>query len=373
MTIGRVSLPNEFFDRTSAKMLRQPEPQYLYARLLYMAAGQAELRRGGQLGISAERAVGGMGAPVMSLEEMQLMLSDEIRAEAIVVSDELAPGKVGHTIRFNRPVFSGGGYTEAARRVSTGQSVSTVPVDLTQEQVALTISRFAGPYDSTNTRTAPRAVDRFDSEHAMHSLADIVGVDLARDRAKWVDTVLGGYFDTVPSTSIVFPGDSTFSLSADSSAFATNVNGSRPFDAETVFRAEQKLSDLNIPRFGNGRYMMILTPQQARQLRSDPAFQREAVFEGDMNPLKNSYIKTLGGIELYYSSTNVVDTSTVSGVSIQHGVAFGPGHIGYASAGPCRIASSTDDNYGETAKVIWLAYEGFAVLDNRMAVSVHSN
>ena len=41
--ITRATLPAEFYDRTSAMMLIQPEPQYLYAQLVYMADVQAEL------------------------------------------------------------------------------------------------------------------------------------------------------------------------------------------------------------------------------------------------------------------------------------------------------------------------------------------
>lgn len=372
MSIARVSLPNEFFDRTSEKMLVQPEPQYLWARLLFMAAAQAELRRGvGPLGISADRSVGGSGAGVPGLQEMQLMLADSIRSEAIFVSDELAPEKVGHTIRMNRPVFGGGGYTEAARTIAASQSISTVPVDLAQEQVSITIKRVAGPYDTTNSRVAPRAIDRFDAQHSVHSIAEIVGLDLSRDRMKYADTVIGSLFDTVASGSVLYPGDSTFSLATDATALATN--GDRPFDAETCFRVEQKLNDLYIPHFANGKYMLVVTPQQARQLRSDRDFQRLAVFERENNPLNVAYVGTLGGLEVYASSTNTVDTSTVSGVSIHHAVAFGPGHVGYANSGPCRVIASTDDNYGETAKVVWCAYEGAAVLDSRFAVAVHSD
>lgn len=371
MSASRASLPNEFFDRTSARMLIQPEPQYIYARLVFMAAAAAELRRaGGSFGISADRAVGGTGASVPTLGEMQLLLADNIRSEAIFVSDELAPEKIGHTIRMNRPVFSGGGYTEAARTIASSQSISTTPVDLTQEQVAITIKRVAGPYDTTNSRVAPRAIDRFDAQHSVHNIADIVGLDLSRDRMKYLDSVIGGLFDTVVSTNVLYPGDSTFAQSADT---CMNVNGDRPFDVETTFRVEQKLNDLNIPRFANGKYMMIITPQQNRQLRSDRQFQGLAVFERENNPLNVSYVATLGGIEIYQSATNTVDTTTVSGVSIHHGVAFGPGHVGYANSGPCRVIASTDDNYGETAKVVWCAYEGSAVLDSRFAVSVHSD
>jgi hypothetical protein len=134
------------------------------------------------------------------------------------------------------------------------------------------------------------------------------------------------------------------------------------------------MADNYIPRFSSGKYLLVVSPQQARQLRTDPAFQRMSVFQPDNSPLKQSYVGTLGLVDIYQSSTNTVDTSTVSGVSINHGIMFGPGYIGRVKDGEgCRVMDSTDDNYGETPKVIWLAYEGQSLLDNRFVVSIHSN
>ncbi len=39
---------------------------------------------------------------------------------------------------------------------------------------------------------------------------------------------------------------------------------------------------------------------------------------------------------------------------------------------PPRVASSTEDNYGETAKVIWLADLAFGITDSRFFRSVRS-
>ena len=368
MAVSRATLPSEFYDRTSEIMLRQPEPAYVYARLAYMASAQAEIiRTGGAVGISPERSIADTGAMVPGFQDMQLLITDNIRAEALLVSSELAPEKVGHTIRFNRPIFSGSGYTVAARRIGQNTSISTTPLDLTAEQVSITINRVGGPYGGTNVQ--PHAIDRFDAQHSVHALAGVVGLQLQRDRTKYLDSVIGALFDSGANT--VYPGDSSFAISTDSSAFT--VNGDRPFDAETCFRTEQKLNDLSIPFFANGKYMMVVTPQQARQLKSDPQFQRLAVFDRDRNPLAQSYVGTIGGIEVYQSATNTVDTTTVSGVSINHATAFGPGAVGYVPAGACRVTPSSDDNYGETVKVIWLAYEGQGVLDNRFMVAVHSD
>lgn len=369
MTINRATLPAEFFDRTSAFMLKQPEPQYLYAQIVFAANANAELRRAEALGISPDRAIAAMGATVPMLQEMQRIIAAP-HAEAIFVTDELAPGKVGHTIRMNRPVFSGGGYTESARTIAASASISTTPIDVTAEQVAITIRRVAGPYASSGSAVQPYAVDRFDSEHAMHSIAGVVGLQLSRDRMKYVDTVFSTLFDD--GANVLYPSDPNNALSSDATAFIASTPGTRPFSAEVVFRTEQKLIDLSIPAFANGKYMMILASKQARDLRSDAEFQRLAVFSPDKNPL-NGYVGTLGGIDIYQSTTNPSDSSTVSGVTIYHAACFGPGAVGYAPAGPCRVASSTDDNYGETAKVVWLAYEGQSILDDRFIVNVHSD
>lgn len=376
--VNRATLSSEFFDITSAMMLRQPEPQYLYAQLVYMADVQAELRvNPDAFSLMAGRGVeGGNGAavPPFSENQLQLVAADKIRGEAILVSDELAKGNVGHTIRMNRPVFSGGGYTAASRVIASGQSISTTALSVTAEQVAITIQRFAGPYDSANSRVAPYAIDRFDAQRSVHSLASLVGMHLSRDRMKYVDTVYASLADSPASGSLIYPGDPNNSLSSDSSAFPTGSNGYRPFDAETIFRAEQKLTDLYIPRFANGNYMAIVTPQQARQLRSDPAFQRMAVFETDMNPLKQSFVGQIGQVEIYMSSTNTIDTTTMSGASIHHGIMFGPGYLGRVRSGDgVWVANSTDDNYGETPRVVWLTYEGQSLLDSRFVVGMRSN
>lgn len=377
--ISRATLPAEFFDRTSSMMLVQPEPQYLYAQMVFAADLQAELRANPDgFSLMPGRGIsGGDGAVVKPFAENQLQLVDSTRivGEAIAVSGELAKGNVGHTIRMNRPVFANTTYSAASRLVSTGSTISTTPISLTAEQVSITIQRFAGPYDQSNSRVAPFAIDRFDAQRSVHDLVATVGVQLQRDRMKYLDSVYAAIFDSPVSTNIIFPGDPTNALAgSDASAFPSATNGYRPLDAESIFRAEQKMADNYIPRFSSGKYLLVVSPQQARQLRTDPAFQRMSVFQPDNSPLKQSYVGTLGLVDIYQSSTNTVDTATVSGVSINHGIMFGPGYVGRVKDGEgCRVMDSTDDNYGETPKVIWLAYEGQSLLDNRFVVSIHSN
>jgi len=374
MTVSRMTLPQEFFDRTSNMMLRQPEPQYLYAQLVFMANAQAELKKAqaaGAIGLPfADRQPSSQGAPAIGLDEMQLMLSDSIRGEAIHVNLELGEGKgPGHTLRFNRPVFTNSTYTEASRTIAAGSTISTTAIDLTAEQVSVTLKRVAGPYDQTNSRIAPYAIDRFDSMVSVHSIAEIVGTQLQRDRAKYVDSVFATYYSAGANT--IYPGDPSNALTTDASAMS--VNGDRPMDVETLWRAEQVLGTNSIPRFGNGTYVAVLSPQQARQLKTDKVYREQTPFDSGLNPLRNSFVGKIGNVEVYQSSTKLTDTTSVASVTIHQGTMFGPKALCYCPGAPCIVKSAADDNYGETSKVIWVAIEGHAKIDQRFICAIHTN
>ncbi len=375
--VGPAWLPSEFVEITSARMLIAPVSQYLYASMIYMADMQAQLR----LDPSAFEWVNGRGvpanaggAPVPGLDTMRLMLADPIRAGAIVVSDELAT-QPGSVVKINRPVFSGGGYTVASRTLGTGVTFSTTPIALTGEQVPITILRLGGPFASGGTVPQPYGIDRFQAMQSVHSLAARVGLHMQYDRDAFIDNVVATLIDNPASGNVLYPNDPTNSISSDSSAFTANVNGDRPFDYETITRMVAKMRSTNIPTFDDGRYRLIINPAQEQQLLMDPVFRN---FQKEMdasNPLVNGYVKTVGrDVEIYASNSNTVDTTTVSGVTINHAVMFGKEIVGRVrDREGCRIALSSDDNYGETAKAMWLSYEGFALLDNRFVVSAHSN
>lgn len=369
-----LTLPAEFYDRVSERMLVQPLPQYLYASLLFAGNAQAQMRRTGFGSANqnpARMPDPNVGAGVLDLEAMQLLIADNIRGGAITVADELGEG-VGMSVRLNRPQFDTGGLTLGARQIASGQSISTSGISVAAQQVSLTIARYAGPYASNGTAVQPYEIDRLAATRSVHSLVQLVGLNLQKDRYNWVDSVIGSFYDDGDTT--LYPGDTTDSITSDSSAFVANVNGDRPMDLETIYRVEASLTSANIPRFGNGKYIMIVTPQQARQIKSNSQFISTSQYFESKNPLFQSFVGLVGGMEIYQSTTNVIDTTTVSGVSINHATAFGPGAIGYGgSREGVRVAAANDDNYGETARVIWLAYEAFGMLDNRFIVNVHSN
>lgn len=358
MTLNRGTLPQEFYDITSDMLLVQPEPQYLHGQLLQLAMGSA-LAQVSDIGLPF-RSGGGSGAMYGSAEDDRLKLASALASEAVIVVPELGK-KPGHTVRMNRPAYANTTYTQASRLIPSGSTVSTTPIDVSSEQVAITLQRFGGPYDSTNTRVAPYAVENFDASVSIHKLASIVGRHLKRDRDRFLDAV--GVLLWAQASTTVRPAG--FSADTDSV-----VAGDAPLDLETLTRVEKTLDEANIPYFGNGKRMCVLHPRQVQQLRVDPAFQRLTVFRPEDNPLKATYIADFGKLEIHVSNTLSTASSTTT---IYRGQAFGPGMVGCGVGMVPEVRPNTQDNFGETPLVIWLAYEGFVTLDNRFGVLISTN
>jgi hypothetical protein len=149
--------------------------------------------------------------------------------------------------------------------------------------------------------------------------------------------------------------------------------GDFPMSYELLSRVEESLASANIPRFSNGRYMYVASPRQMQQLNVDPMFERLSQFHRDINPvLAPAYRKTVGTLDIF-ESTTLSKPLNSSSVPIHYGQAFGPEAIGWGVGEMPRVAPDSDDNYGETAKVIWLWYCGFDVLDSRFLRSVRTS
>ncbi len=66
-----------------------------------------------------------------------------------------------------------------------------------------------------------------------------------------------------------------------------------------------------------------------------------------------------------FKSTTLTTASNSSSVTIYRGHCFGPGVMLGGMGRPARVAPNSNDNYGETALVIWLADLAFGLADNR--------
>ena len=364
MAYSRATLPEEFYDKTSDMLLVKPEPQYLYAEM-WLGAMKASLQVPDALGLPG-REVPTPGSPYTQAEADRLMLASPMFNEVIAakVDFNAAPGS---TIRINRPFYSNTTYTETARRIASGATISTTAIVGTgavkSEQTNLTLFRYGGPFDQTNARVAPLGIESFDANMGVHKAAQITGTTLKRDCHRFIDLVQAQFLDQAAVA--VYPEG----MSADNDA--TSV-GAYPFTYEEMSRTEQLMDDANLPTFGDGFRVLVLTPTQIAQLKLDPMYARQAKEFAEYNFLFPQYIKSVGKFHIFKSTTLTTSLNT-SSVNIHKGHAIAPGALLGGMGRALRVMPATDDNYGETVKVIWLGDLAFGLADNTFVYSVRSS
>ena len=358
-SIGYGTLPQEFYDRTSAALLLAPEPQYPYAHM-WMMALNAYFESIGMVGLTPDRAIPDAGDRYQTdAERGRLLLnSDGITDKVLTVVSELGKGP-GDTIRINRPSFTDSSYTEALRQIPSGTTISTTPIAPASEQVMVTLRRYGGPYSSG---VAPYGIERFDAGRMVHNAKDIAKLHLVRDFHKTLETFITTLFDN--------SGGTTYAdgITADTDMA---VAGDTPLSYRMISDASLALDERNVPRFANGRRILMLHPRQKNQLKHDSQFSELSEFHPTFNPLfAGSYFKSIDDFDIFSSNTLNTNASTTT---VYKGQAFGPAAVGSGISGMPRCVTSSNDNYGETVLLLWLMYAGFATFDSRFIQSVRSN
>jgi hypothetical protein len=353
----RATMPENFYDITSNKLLAQPEPQFLYAVLMLAALG-ASLQVPGELGLPG-RGISGNGADYTPAEKDRLMLASPLSTDLFAATVDFN-GLPGTTVRFNRPAYTNSTYTQASRLIASGTSISTTPITGASQQNSLTLQRFGGPYGSA---VQPYGADRFDTKQGVHKAASIFGTWLARDFHKTLDSFWVTLFDLAATA--VYPEG----MSAVNDATAA---GQYPLTLEQVFRTEAAMDTANLPTFSDGFRILVLTPTQVNQLRNNQQFQKLATFFPQFNALFPQYVGSIGKFHIF-KSTTLSTTANSSSVAIHYGHALAPG-VGMVGMGEQpRVASSTNDNYGEMPLFIWLAYLALGLANNSFVYSVRSS
>ncbi len=360
MGFSRATMPEEFYDKTSDMLLVQPEPQYLYA-MLWLGAMRASLEIPSALGMPG-RETPSSGADYTPAERDRLMLANPMFNEVIGAKVDFN-GAPGATIRINRPAYATTTYTEASRRIMTGATISTVAISPTSEQNSLTLFNYGGPYDSVNSRIAPLGIESFDANMGVHKAAQICGTTMKRDCHRFLDTVNVQLLDL--ASTAVYPEGMTAVNDATSA-------GSFPFTYEQLNRTEQGMDDANLPTFGDGFRVLVLTPTQLKQLKDDPQYQRQAFSFPEYNTLFPQYVKSVGKFHVF-KSTTLTTTANSSSVAIHRGHAIAPGALLAGMGRKLRVTPATDDNYGNTVKAIWQGDCAFGLADSRFCVSVRSS
>jgi hypothetical protein len=300
------------------------------------------------------RELGGVGADYSKAQDGALMLEPDMISESIFAATVDMQGEPGHTVRFNRPTFATTTYTEASRLITPTTSISTTPITIGSEQTSFTLKRFAGPYDQTYGRVAPYSLDGLDTQMGVHKASKIVGTHLQYDFDKFLESMIITLLDSMTA---IYP--TGFTAVND---FTTA--GAAPFSYELASYAERVADDANLPVLPDGYRMLVVPPAAAEALKFDSQFARLSEFHKEVNALfPGTYFRSIGKIHLF-KSTTLTSTANTSSIPVYRAHFLAPGLLGAGMGKPPKTAYSNDDNYGETAKVIWIAYLTAALLDS---------
>lgn len=361
-SFSRASVPAEFYDKTDDALLVAPEPQYLYG-MMYLSSLGLSLNPEASMGLPFQnRAIQGVGAAYTAADRDRLMLSNPMLNDVMAtkVDFNAAPGS---TIRINRPVFANTTYTESSRRIATGSSISTTPTTIGSQQTNLQLFRYGGPYDTTNSRVAPYAIEAFDANMGVHNAVRMHGTHLIRDFHRFVDAVNVSLLDLAATT--VYPNGMTANNDA------TSV-GSYKFTLDQVNNVEQQMDTANLPTFADGFRALVLTPVQIQQLQADKMYQTASQFFPEYNILFPQYVKSVGKFHIFKSTTNTISANS-SSVNIHYGHAIAPGALLGGMGRRPHTMPASDDNYGETVKILWIADLAFGLANNALVYSVRSS
>jgi hypothetical protein len=364
MAIGlsRATLPQEFYDRVGSQLLIQPEPPYIYADLI-LGALSASLVMPDMVGLPG-RQIGGQGAPYTKPGEGVYDLGQDQLTKTLFQAQVNFEGETGTSMRFNRPKFTNSTYTDAARRIKPGQTISTTGINVESEQVLLNLHRYAGPYDATAGEVRPYIIEAFDAKMGIHNLVQVAGLHLVRDFHRWMNYQGTALFDLGATTvrPIGMTNDNT-----------PTEKGQFPLDMETLNRTAQNMDDAYLPTLPDGRRVLVLTPTGLKQLRSDPEFLTVAKYNEQTNPLFRRYTALKYVIPEWYVfvSPMLTTTANTSSINVHTGHAIAPGALGIGMGRAPQVRNNTNDNYGESVPVIWLGDFAFSLFDSRFVYKVN--
>jgi len=363
--ITHASFTENFYNVTSSTLLAQPEPQYPYAKM-FLSALATDLPAAGDSDAQVGRSFVDPGAAYASADRDRLNLIDPQMVgylNQVVIPKVDFLGLPGSMVRFNRPLFADTTYTTASRKIGLNTTISTQTITAGSEQVSLELERFAGPYDQTNSRVAPFGIDALSAQMGIHKLTSYVGTHLKRDFHKFIDSVQVALLDT--ASTVVRPAG----MSADNDA---TVAGQFRLDYDTLNRAELAADNASLPTFSDGYRIFVGTPTQLSQLKTDADYIELSKVHPTMNALFPDYVASIGKLHIF-KSVSLNQSVNGSSIPIHKGHLIAPGALLGGMGKPPRVAPSTDDNFGEVAKMIWVAYLAFGLADNRFVISVRSS
>ncbi|TXH41901.1 MAG: hypothetical protein E6Q97_36665 [Desulfurellales bacterium] len=296
---------------------------------------------------------GGMGRDLLS---MGIVYPEMIT----IVQEAKLPGE---SVKINRPRFINGATTASSRLLSGSARVfGTNSQPLVTDQVDVTVREYGGPGDSTGA-VVPISVGSFAANRAMHNLFAQTGLELKRDRHKFVDDLLYSLaIAAVPTANVVRGGSATTDA-------AFTGSGNEPMTYDLLVRASEPIKQSGVAGVGGkAQYLCLVDVHQLSQLKLDSRYQRLGVFQPEYNALFPGYAKTVDDLIICGINTTAMRVSNLGAGGTTAGynaLIMAPACLGWGSGMSAKVIRDRNDDGGRHNAFAWIAYEGWTVLESR--------
>lgn len=366
--ISRGSLPHNFLDSRVSPRLKLPTPtsQFLFAQAALGGRMRFAALNAGMQTVQQFGSIAGPGVVHSPDLDRMIRVADALPGFVKAV-DEFGKG-AGDTIKLDRDVYSGGGYSEAARERVTGKKTATTGQRIKGEQVPMVLKHFRGPYAADGTEVQPYIVEEFDTQFRANKeqLASKITRHLHFDYVKWLDTVVR---DRFRATQYITYADGVSNVSAMVSGAGHTI------DMTWLLTGRKALSDREWRPFDNGYYLCLVPTAFRIQMLDDSRFvDLVKAHTRDVNPIFG-FIGTMDDVMFAecttlktYSAGETVpgDGNAVpAGATVYEALMFGPGCVGMGTGQEVEARFMDDTDAGAQASIIWDAKQAFQTLDER--------
>jgi len=375
------TMPQDFAPRLEARLLNVPQPNLVFARWLRAAQTQSEINAVNPGAFSLIAAQTRAGVPLERGDEANIREAlgygqggNALGAQGELVFPELVQfvptgaGRGQHVL-INRPKLLVPDTTASVRTITSDNLFfSNATQALQMEQVSVTIKETAGPAKSG--ALAPIAIDLMTQMTAVHDALANAETQLTYDRNYFLDKFIQVLLSAAISASgqVVRGGDK-----AANSAFQTQ--GGDPLTFDLLPKMTEQFANVGVPGIaGQQKYILVLDQHQITDLKNDPAWQRQSVFDARMNPIFPGYVAETESFILCQSNnlTRLSGQGANNDLTVYQGFALAPGILGWALAMLPRLLLDPNNDGGRIARIGWHAFEGFSILDARFAVGLQT-
>ena len=289
-------------------------------------------------------------------------ISALVREIFAFTTQRVTPGSMN--VKIPAPTRITGTATLASRTLSENTDVSGVQA-MTGSQISIDLVEVGGPYNDSASAVTPIGIRHLARRADGMDQLMLAGRNLQYDRCRMLETVIQDILLATTNVTICTGG------TGGGSTLNTMVAGGNLPTDEDLRYVKEKLINRGTDEFSDGFHIIVVPAEFDRLIHRDSRFV-DIVSRGQMNLpnyVPDGYIASYAGFH-FLRDPSMQTTSGTLAATVYQALALGPKSLGWVPdlAAETRLGDSTD--YGRKLSAMWLAIEGWKLVDTNRVEKV---